>query len=266
MNINGYSVVDTDLISAYNIKDGGFLWAVDEIQKFELNNKEEKDTYTGKYGRAIATSKKNKSATVTFSSGCIVQGMIATQTGSGVSASATTVRYTDIITVGAGGTASTKYIAKGTSGSEIYKLYKVQNNVVVGALEQAATASAAGKFAYNNETKALTFYEGDVSEGTVLVAKYDIDVTNASTTTNSSDTFSDTIELVVDLTVEEPACHKRYYAQLKIPYCDCTGNFSILGGEQSVHNFEGDCLSSACAGASSAKYWDFVVYDMPTVA
>lgn len=264
MNINGYSVVSTDLISAYGVNGGGFLWAADEIQKFELNNTEEKQTFTGKQGRKIATSKQNKESKVTFSNGCIIQGMIATQTGSEIDTSATVIRYTDVITVG-DSTTATKYKAKGTAGNEIGKLYKIENNVVVSAFEQAATANETGKFAYDPSTKELTFFNGDVSTGTILVAKYDIEVPHASTTSNTSDTFSDTIELIVDMTVEEPACHKEYYAQVRVPYCDCTGNFSILGGEQSVHNFEGDCLSSACAGAKSSKYWDFIVYDLEDV-
>lgn len=263
MNINGYSVISIDLISAYAINGGGFLWSADEIQKFELNNTEEKQSFTGKQGRKIATSKQNKESKVTFSNGCIVQGMIATQTGADVDNSATVIRYTDVITVGT--STATKYKVKGTAGNEIGKLYKIENNVVVATFEQDATASATGKFAYDSTTKALTFFEGDVSTGTTLVAKYDIDVPHASTTTNTSDTFSDTVELIVDMTVEEPACHKEYYAQVRIPYCDATGNFSILGGEQSVHNFEGDCLSAACSGSKSSKYWDFIVYDLEDV-
>ena len=36
MNINGYSVISTDLISAYAINGGGFLWSADEIQKLSI--------------------------------------------------------------------------------------------------------------------------------------------------------------------------------------------------------------------------------------
>lgn len=265
LEINGYLITSIDSISAYKINGGGFLWSADEVQKFELQNQQENTDLTGKNGQKIGVLKQNKSATLTFTNGHLVQGMMASQTGSPVSLSATKVKFTDAITIGAGGTATTKYKAKGTAGNEIGEIYKVERNVVTKKFTQDSTASATGKFAYDPTTKAITFYSGDVTEGEVLVARYNIDVTNASTVSNTSDTFSDTIEVIIDVTAEEPACHNEYYGQIRIPYLDCSGNFNIIGGEQSVQDFEGFCLASSCAITQKSKFWDFIVYDFDDV-
>lgn len=264
MNINGYLITDIDSISAYKINGGGFLWSADEVQNFELANTQDNTALTGKMGRRIGTLKQNKASTLTFTNGHLVQGMMASNTGSPVVLGSNSVKYTDEITV-ASDKAVTKYTAQGTAGNEIGEIYAVERNVTTKVFTQNATASKSGEFAYNPETKEITFFAGDVADNTTLIARYDITVTNASTVTNSSSTYSETIEMIVDVTVEEPACHDEYYAQIKIPYLDCTGNFNIIGGDQSVQDFEGECLASSCGVVKDSNFWEFVVYDFKDV-
>lgn len=147
----------------------------------------------------------------------------------------------------------TAYKAVGTSGAEVIAMYVKNSDGTLGTqLEQAATA-ADGKFAYDPETKKLTFHT-NIAAGTEIVAYYKRKMT-ADTLSDTSDKYSGKCALYIDALAED-RCANVYRLQIHVPKADFDGEFSLeVGDNQTVHEFSADALGGACgAGAVFFNY------------
>lgn len=256
MIIGGYTITSLETITKYDLQTGAFCFLMDELQNATISNTEEKQDITGKGGRKISSLKKNKAATVSGSSGLIVNGLLEEQTGGTFADGEVTVRYPDYVKV-AGGKASTSYTAVGTVGNEIGELYIHNSDGTLGAkFTQDATAGE-GKFAYDPSTKEITFADGAVKDGDQLFMSYNRTATGSSLK-NMSDKFSQKGEYFIDC-LGEDKCGKVFYIQIHIPKGDMSGTFDItLGDNQAVHNFEIEALAGACG--QDGELWSYTVF------
>lgn len=264
MNIGKYRVLSCEGFTAFDPSTEDFLWIADDMQNFKIANTQDNQEDTGKNGEVIGIRKRNKKAVITFTNGTLVTGAIASQLGVSPVEGNSIIKYTDTLVV-SNNKAITKFKPTGTTGNEIGTIYQKKGSIIIKTFTQNATATKTGDFAYDPATKTITFFEGDIEDNTTLVVRYDIEVKNSQGVSNMSGKYSETIKAIVDLTVAEAGCNEEYFAQVIVPYLDCSGNFDIQAGDQSVLDFEGTCIKSGCTAASDAKYYDFIVYDLKDV-
>ena len=265
MNINDITITSLETITAFDITDGAYLFTMDELQSATIAQTQDTADITGKAGRKLNTLKKSKAVTVSGTNGLLSGGLMELQTGGKFENKATTVLWTDYLTV-SGNAATTSYKAIGTAGSEIEELYVKNADGTLGAKLEQDTTAAAGKFTYDPATKALAF--SGIANGTEIVAYYKRTIT-ANVLDNKSDKFSGKAALYIDAFGEDK-CAKVYRVQIYIPKADFSGEFSFdMGDDQTVHAFEAEALAGACG--NGATLWTYTVFgetegDAPTLS
>lgn len=256
------TLTSLDMLTAVDVVTDEFLFAVEELQNATIANTEETVDITGKAGRKLNTIKRNKGVTISGAAGLLSGGMMEIQTGGQFKEKETEIKWTEYLTV-ASDKATTTYKGVGTAGAEIGKVYvkNSANGSTEKVLEQNATADATGHFAYSPENKELTFFAGDIADGSEIAVYYTRKV-KAPVLANMSDSYSGKVKLFIDATGED-SCSNVYHVQFFIPRADFNGNFDIaMGDSQTVHNFEASSLvSSRCGGsAANGALWTYTVF------
>lgn len=256
INISDIAVTSIETITAFDIVTGDFKFTLDELQNATISQSEEKTDITGKQGRKLNSLKKNKAVKISGTNGLVSAGLMELQTGGAFEEKATTVMWTDYVMV-AGNKTATNYVAVGTAGNEIDTLYVKNANGTLGkALTQGATVDK-DVFAYDPATKVITFKEGDVEDGTEVVAFYNRKI-KANVLENMSDHYSEKCTMYIDAFGEDN-CSNVYHIQFYVPKADFDGNFELaMGDNQTVHAFEAEALSGSC-GASNAL-WTYTIF------
>ena len=247
---------EIDTIDVFDITTGDFMFTIDEATDFSIAHTEETQDVTGKNGRILSRTKRNKGITVSGTNGVISAGMLSLQTGGEFTNGETEIMWTDYLTVQSNA-AATNYKAIGTAGAEIVSLIVKDPNGGAGTeLTQDATA-AAGKFAYDPETKALSF--SGVADKSEIVVRYKRNI-SAISLNNDSDKYSGKAMMYVNGLAEDK-CANQYRAQFYFPKVDFSGEFTLdFGDAQTVHNFEATAMAGACgAGDTYYKYTVFGV-------
>ena len=261
MNIDKFTITSYDQLTGFDRANGSLELILDELSYFSLAQEEEKTDITGRGGRTIGSLKKNKKVTGSGTNGMLSGGAIAAMTGSDVENGEYVIRYTDTITVQANGGTTTE-TAIGTAGNEIGTIYvRDTNNAYVSGgkkLVQTGATPAAGEFSYDPANKTITFFAGDVPDGTEVIAFYDTKVTGKKVA-NDSDKYSKTLQVFVDVTCED-GCDNAFHGQFIINRADFSGTFNIQGGaDPATQSFEFTSLPDLCTGNN--QLWDFVVFD-----
>lgn len=261
MNIDKFTITSYDQIIGFDRTTGSLEMILDELNDFKLSQEEEKTEITGKGGRTIGSLKKNKKVTGSGTNGMLSGGALAAMTGSDVEDGEYQIRYTDTITVteNAGTTTET---AVGTVGNEIGTIYvRDANNAYVSGgrkLTQTSASPKTGEFSYDPATKEITFFAGDVADGTEVIAFYNAVVTGKKIS-NNADSYSKTLQIFIDVTCED-GCDNLFHGQFIIDRADFSGTFEINGGsEPATQGFEFTSLLDLCTGKN--LLWDFIVFD-----
>lgn len=256
IDVNKLSITEIDQIMAFNnARELEFI--MDEIQDSTLSNGQEKTPITGRGGRTIGSLKRNKTATFTATNGLIVGGALSAQTGTDIESGSFNVRVMEVMTVNSNSATGTQE-AVGTTGNEIGSVYIRNANGSMGKkFTQVASEPATGQFTYTPVSKSFTFFEGDIDDGTEVVAFFDVETT-ATKISNDSETYSKVLDLYIDATAQDN-CDNAYHVQIHIPRADFSGEFELaMGGDPSVHAIEVESLAGGCTG--STKLWDFIVF------
>lgn len=256
INVNDLTITSIETITAFDIVTGDFRFTLDELQNATISQSQEKTDITGKQGRKLNSLKRNKAVKISGTNGLVSAGLMELQTGSNFEEKLTTVKWTDYLTVAAD-KAKTGFTAVGTAGNEIETIYVKNNDGTLGkSFTQGATA-AEGVFAYDPATKEISFKEGEVADGTELVAFYDRQI-KANVLENMSDNYSEKCTIYVDA-IGEDTCGNVYRVQFYIPKADFDGNFELtMGDNQTVHAFEAESLAGACG--SAGLYFTYTVF------
>lgn len=256
VNIFDLAPTSLETITAFDVVTGGYLFTMDELQNASLAQGEEKIDITGKQGRKLTSLKRNKTLTISGSNGMLSAGMLELQTGSKFKSEATEVMWYDYLNV-LDNKATTTFTAVGDEGNEIAEiLVKDGNGIVVNTLVQSANVDA-GKFTYDPATKVIAFNDGELANGTEIVANYQRKI-QANVLENMSDVYSGKAVLYVDLMAEDK-CSNVYRVQIKVPKADFSGEFSLeFGDNQTVHNFEAEGLAGACG--AGGMLWSWTVF------
>lgn len=265
LKVNDITITSLDIITAYSLA-GVPRFILDELSEAQISNTQEKEEITGRGGRLLNSLKKNKAVTISGTNGMLSGGLLEAQTGNDFEhKSNATVEWSESLTITTD-SATTTWKAVGTTGAEITDLYiKDAAGAASEQLVQASTA-AAGKFAYNPNTKALTFQTNAYPDGTELIVFYKRRL-EADVLANDSAKFSEKLRLVIDATAEDK-CSNVYHLQIEIPKADFNGDFDIqMGDSQAVHSFEADSLvnSVSCGGsAAGGSLWTWTIFGANT--
>ena len=256
MNIRDITITSLETITAFDIATGSFMFVLDELQTATIAQSQEKTDITGKQGRKLNSLKKNKAVKISGTNGLVSGGLMEMQTGSKFKSKTTTVMWPDYLTV-SNNTATTTYIAVGTTGNEISEVYIKNSDGTLGkTLTQDATV-AAGKFTYNPATKVLTFNDNEIVDGTEIVVYY-LRQIQADVLENLSDNYSSKCALYIDAFAEDK-CANVYRIQFYVPKADFSGEFSFeMGDNQSVHAFDAESLAGACG--TSGALWTYTIF------
>lgn len=261
MNIDKFTITSYDQIIGFDRTNGSLDMILDELSDFTLSHEEEKTDITGKGGRIISSLKKNKKVTGKGTNGMLSGGALAAMLGADVEDGEYVIRYTDSFAVSAN-KGLTKETAVGTAGNEIGTIYmRDANNAYISGgkkLTQTSATPAAGEFSYDPETKTVTFFDGDIADGTEVIAFYDAKVTGKRIS-NDADKYSKTLALFIDVTCQD-GCDNLFHGQFIIDRADFSGTFDIAGGsDPATQGFEFTSLPNLCTGKS--ELWDFVIFD-----
>lgn len=254
------TITSLETITAFDILTGEYLWTLDELQNATISNTEDTTDVTGKNGRLLNTLKRNKAVTISGTNGLVSGGLLETQTGSKFENKVTSIMYPEYLTV-TSDSATTTYKATGTAGNEIEAVYVHNQDGTLGeALTQGASA-AEGVFAYDPESKQITFNTGELEDGTEIVVYYYRNI-QADVLDNLSDTYSEKVALYIDAFAED-ICTKTYHVQFFVPKADFNGNFDLeMSDTQMVHAFEARSLAGNCGGSGSL--WTLTVFGEDT--
>lgn len=250
------TLTSLETITGYGIVSGEYLFTLDELQDATIANTQDAQEITGKGGRLLNSIKRNKAVTVSGTNGLLSGGLLELQTGNKFTSGTVKVRWSDYLTINDDASA-TSYVAVGSEGAEIENLYIKNADGTLGAKLTQDAAVGAGKFTYNPTTKALAFAANAYEDGTEIAVFYDRNIEGHSLV-NLSDKYSEKCQLYIDAFGEDK-CGNIYRVQFYIPKADFNGNFDIqMGGDQVVHAFEANSLSTACN--NNAQLWTFTVF------
>lgn len=260
MIINDLAITSLETITVFDVTTGAYKFTLDELQSATLAQGQEVTEITGRGGRRLSSLKRNKTLTVSGTNGMVSGGLLEMQTGNSFVNKATTVQWTDYLTVDANHKATTSYKAIGTAGAEIIAAYiRGNDGMLTTELTQAGSA-AAGKFSYAPNTKELSFHT-DVAQGSEVVVLYKRTIL-ADVLSNESDSYSAKCTMYIDALAEDK-CANVYRVQIYIPKADFNGEFSLdFGDNQTVHEFEAEGMAGAC-GAGGAL-WTYTVFGVNT--
>ena len=254
VDVSKLSITQIDQMMFFN-NANQLEFILDEIQEVNIQNGEEKSEITGKNGRKIGNLKKNKTVTFTATNGLIVGGALAAQTGGDVEQGTFKVRKTEVVAVN-GNKATIEGTPVGTAGAELGYVYIKNPNGSQGkAYEQVAESATTGKFTFSD--KQLSFYTGDIADGTEIIVIYDAEVTSAKIS-NDTTKYSKVLKGYVDVTAQDN-CDNVYHGQFIVPRADFSGEFELsMGGDPSTHAIEFESLAGGCG--NSNNLWDFIVF------
>ena len=225
VNYSDLAITSLETITAFDPVTGEFMWVLDELQSATIAHSEDTTDITGKQGRLLNTLKRNKSVTVSGNNGLISGGLLATQVGSEFEEKTTTVMFPDYLVV-TDNKATTSYKATGTAGNEIGTVFVHNQDGSLGeSFTQSASADATGNFAYDPETKEITFFEGDIEDGTEIAVYYHRKI-QGRVVENHSDVHGKKASLYIDAFAED-RCNNVYRIQFCIPTADFNGTFDV---------------------------------------
>jgi hypothetical protein len=258
MLVNDIAITSLETITGFDIITGDLLFVLDELTDATISNTEDKQEVTGRHGHKITNLKRNKGVTINGTNGIVSGGLIATQTGGVFQNTTTQIMWADYLTVNGYHTATTNFIAVGTSGAEIEELYIRNADGTLGTKFTQGSSVGSRVFTYDTSTKVITFNSA-ITEGTEIVAYYKRNIT-ANTIDNNVDSYSKKCVIYVDA-LGEDKCSNVFRIQFYIPKADFTGQFDFeMGDNQTAHDFEAESLTGACVAGRRDILWTYTIF------
>jgi hypothetical protein len=258
VNLDKLSITSVELIHGYN-NAGICEFMLDELTETTISNSEDKVDITGKGGRKINSLKKKKSVTVKGTNGVLCGGLLANQTGGKITAingATSKVRVVETLIVNSN-KATTSETAIGTAGNELVSLNIKIGDSLGKEFTQVAATPTTGKFTYTPASKEITFFAGDLADGTEILVFYDKEITGR-VVTNPSDNYSKKVKIYMDCLASD-SCDNLYHVQFEFPRADFNGTFDIaMGDNPTTQAFEFESLAGTCG--SNGNLWNMTVF------
>ena len=257
MDITRFQFVSFDRASAYN-NAKELEWRLKDITGFEMSGEEETLDINGRLGKLLMSIKRNKSLNINITNGMLNGGLLASQMGSEVETGEFEVMMTGSAVVNTN-TATIEETITGTPGYEIGTIY-VETGANLGKVLKQVGEEAeleTGQFTFDPDLKTLTFFAGDVPDGSTVTYDYTKTVSGQRIRDNSED-YAGVVELRVDATVKD-LCDGMYHAQIIARRYEVSGTFTWSFNDSAMaHDLSGRCMAAACTGGE--EYVDIIVF------
>lgn len=231
---------------------GAYLGTASELQDMTISNSQDEVYALGKNEAKLSAFGKNKSVTLSGTSGQFEQFLLGLQTGSGMIVGDTAFERTNDLIVGADKTVKIKYKADTIKSVAVV----TPHGNKIKDLELADSVSE-GKYTFASATGIITFHD-DIEEGTRVKVVYDTTAKDAVKITNDTRTFSKVVSVTGNTIVVDACSNTEYLAQLVMPKAKVSGTFEInLDGEPAVQSFEIEALT----GCGQTNLWDLIIVD-----
>lgn len=235
---------------------------LDDLKTCSLENNQEVVFSSGGVGNAyISAFSHSKRTTGTASAATYQNEVMALITGTDVATGATTVPVNKEVAVVTSNGSETEFTAVGTAGSELIGVYELNLDGSLGTeYTQVVGVPSTGECQYTSGTKAVTFFAGDIADGTQIALFYEA-ATDATSHTISNDTeeFSKIVRIELETLVQD-ACNGLDYAATIIIYrAKLTGSFSFdlsSDGDAGSLDVSFEALKGGC---TNSHLWDMIV-------
>jgi hypothetical protein len=200
----------------------------------------------------------NREAKVNLENAVFDNGALALMTGNPLWTGAKSVQQREVLIV-ASNSVSLQFTPSNGTGA-IVAIYKSNPDGSHGTeINYTATTVATGQ--YSRAAKVITFFAGELANGTKVIAYYNVNTdATAKTITISSDKFAGSFGLVLDAIVKSPFDQKDYLAQINIPSAKMEDNWSLTmaaEGDPSAHTMPIEILKQA----GSTDFYTITLYD-----
>lgn len=258
-------ITSLETYTAFDISSGALKWIADELQDGKITNNEETTDITGKHGRLLNTMSTSKSVTASATSAIIVGGMMGSQVGSEFAYKGTDIKVPDYLTV-ASNKVTTTYSP--VANSLVYAYIRNSDGSLGQEYKLSTTAPTSGSHTFtaaagtgdDADKLVLTFYEGELANGTELLVYYKRHI-QANVLENQSDKYAEKVVLYIDA-IAEDKCNNVYRVQIYMPRAAVSGNFEFdMGGNQTTHNLEVKSLPYGCNTlGGKGLFWSYTVF------
>lgn len=257
VNAKRWLVQTFDDIMYFDNADDSLTFRMTDLQDVTWTNEQETYYALGLNGARIGSADRNKYSRLTVNNGAIVDGVIAAQTGSEwVNGPVVMENYLDDLETTDGKTVKLTYKPQGDAGNEVKYIYACGSDGVASKRYTQGTTASEANFSYADGV--ITLPTNQFKAGDKVVAEYDIKINEAKKLTNMTNKFSSRGRMQASAWVQDPCSSKSFPARLIMDNAKVSGNFNITtGSDFAAQNVEFESMQSC----SSAKLWDFIVFD-----
>lgn len=257
VNAKRWLVQTFDDIMYFDGADDSLSFRMTDLQDVTWTNEQETYYALGLNGARIGSADRNKYSRLTVNNGAVVDGVIAAQTGSEWENGPIVMEnYLDDLETANGTSVTLTYKPQGVAGAEVKYIYACGSDGVASAKYTQGTTASATEFSYADGV--ITLPTDVFAAGDKVVAEYDIKITDGKKLTNMTNKFSSRGRMQASAWVQDPCSSKSYPARLIFDNAKVSGNFNITtGSDFAAQNVEFESMQSC----SSAKLWDFIVFD-----
>jgi len=245
-----------------NVANTQVYATIDDLKTCTVENAQENVYSMGGVGNPYLTSHSHsKRTTGTATAATFKNDIIGLITGTDVVTGTTTTPVNGEIQTVTSNASLTTYTAVGTTDEEIIGLFEVGADGSLGTeYTQVAGAPATGEYQYDSGTKVLTFFAGDLDDGSEISIFYEATAdTTSHTVTNDSGTFSKIVRIEMDTLVQDVCSGDEFAATLIVYKAKLQGNFSFdisADGDPASLDVSFEALKASCA---SSNLWDLKI-------
>lgn len=244
----------------YTLGAQEFMFALEDLQDWTVTGAQTTNTINGARGIPLAAIKSQKGVTGSMTNGVLSLPALAADVGGEVTASdSVTIRWTDIVTISSGTSATINYTP---AGGYIYLVAIQNSDGTIGKRFQlsASGTPAAGEYTVSN--KVITFSADDsIPADAKVIVKYDRSMSNASVMTNPGDTFSKDATMIATFIGEDKACN-QYLVQATFNKVSLDGTMTWgAGDEAKTYDLAWTAYANRCSGNANQFYSIVIVSD-----
>jgi hypothetical protein len=261
-----YALKKADKVIVRDTKTGKHKCTITQIKSASLANTQDAVYAEGQDNVKLAVFDTNKEATLTFESGVISTGVLATQLGTEVKSVSndTLILHREEFTLASGATTSVTltYLAQGESGKEILWIYKADDSGEPGdAYGQNATTASATEFTYNATTGEITLPTGAFTAGDVVIVDYYPKFSETTVLENKSDNFTIAGDVYLFGFFTNLSNNQDEYLQVWAPSGRVGGSFDFSFGDQvAIQSVTVDANAAQRLGVMGLM-WRMATYD-----
>ncbi|MFC3749261.1 hypothetical protein [Paenibacillus sp. GCM10012306] len=260
---NIWAIKEVALATFYDLKTGKAKVQLQNLKTAGIENTGETKYAVGGRGNSkIVAFSSTRGGKVTLQDCVFTNEVIAMMTGNDIKNAATKVIQREELVVSGNKATLAHTPVQATAG--LISVYKLNPDGTHGE-ELVHTTATLVASKYTLAEKVLTFFTGDLADGTEIVAYYKVatDAT-AKTITVSSDKFAGSYKVVLDCLVRDTVNEEDYAAQIVINKAKMEDNWKIdtsAEGDPSVFDIPLEILEPA----KSREMYTMVIYNDSTL-